>query len=215
MDIVVAGSHGLIGTELSSGCASAGTPCAGWCAVRRRPRTSTSGILTRTPWTPRARGCGRRDQLCRGGVGDHRWTAEYKRTILESRTRTTGLLARTLGHLDAPRPSSSRALPWATTETGARRSSPRRRVPAQASSPGRHRVGERHATRAGRRVRVAHLRTGIVMAPDGGALYRMLPCCAGVWAGSSGAATSTGAGSRCATTCRRCCTCSTWTSTAR
>ena len=34
--------------------------------------------------------------LAGAGIGDHRWTAEYKREILDSRVRSTTLLAETI-----------------------------------------------------------------------------------------------------------------------
>jgi hypothetical protein len=40
--------------------------------------------------------------LAGAGIGDHRWTAAYKQTLLESRTKGTGLIARTLAELDQP-----------------------------------------------------------------------------------------------------------------
>ena len=42
--------------------------------------------------------------LSGAGIGDHRWTDEYKRTLLDSRLRSTELLARTIAALE-PRPS--------------------------------------------------------------------------------------------------------------
>ena len=54
----------------------------------------------------------------------------------------------------------------ALDETSARGRVPRRR------SPG---TGRRPPRRRGRRARVAHLRTGIVLAEEGGALAKMLP----------------------------------------
>ena len=40
--------------------------------------------------------------LAGAGIGDKRWTDDYKRQILESRTKGTDLLARTLAGLDRP-----------------------------------------------------------------------------------------------------------------
>jgi len=40
--------------------------------------------------------------LAGAGIGDHRWTAAYKREIRDSRVRSTGLLASTMARLDRP-----------------------------------------------------------------------------------------------------------------
>jgi len=40
--------------------------------------------------------------LAGAGIGDHRWTDEHKRAVLDSRVQGTGLLARTLAGLSSP-----------------------------------------------------------------------------------------------------------------
>ncbi|KZM37282.1 TIGR01777 family oxidoreductase [Oerskovia enterophila] len=177
MDIVVAGSHGLIGTELLE---------------RLRERGDTVRRLVRRPpqaahevfWDPdedaldphALEGADAVVNFAGAGVGDHRWTTEYKRTILESRTRTAGLLARTLAHLDAPPPVLLQGT--AVGYYGDRGAE----VLTETSGPGTtflaRVVTEWEAATAPAQdagVRVAHLRTGIVLSPDGGALARMLP----------------------------------------
>lgn len=96
MEIVIAGSSGLIGTALTESLAAAGhRPIA---LVRRPPRPGRDEI----EWDPAG---GQLDQaaidgadavinLAGAGIGDHRWTDEYRRTLVESRTDTTSLLAR-------------------------------------------------------------------------------------------------------------------------
>src|SRR6478752_7658621 len=102
MDIVVAGSHGLIGTELLERLRADGHHVRR--LVRRAPQTSDEH-----EWDPDS---GRLDpgvlagadavvNLAGAGIGDHRWTTPYKRTLVTSRTRTTGLLARTIAGLDS------------------------------------------------------------------------------------------------------------------
>jgi len=177
MDIVVAGSHGLIGTELLE---------------RLRERGDTVRRLVRRPpqaahevfWDPdedaldphALEGADAVVNFAGAGVGDHRWTTEYKRTILESRTRTAGLLARTLAHLDAPPPVLLQGT--AVGYYGDRGAE----ILTETSGPGTtflaRVVTEWEAATAPAQdagVRVAHLRTGIVLSPDGGALARMLP----------------------------------------
>ncbi|WP_336706185.1 TIGR01777 family oxidoreductase [Oerskovia sp. USHLN155] len=177
MDIVVAGSHGLIGTELLERLRERGDTVRR--LVRRPPQTAHEHFWDpdEDALDPRAlEGADAVVNFAGAGVGDHRWTAEYKRTILESRTRTTGLLARTLAHLDAPPPVFLQGT--AVGYYGDRGAE----VLTETSGPGagflarvvtEWEAATRPAQDAG--VRVAHLRTGIVMTPDGGALARMLP----------------------------------------
>ena len=109
------------------------------------------------------------------GIGEKRWSSEQKRRILESRTITTTLLARTLAGLAKP-PSvflSGSAVGYygdtgdtPTDETG----------PAGDDFPAKVCVAWEAATAAaeGGDIRVAHLRTGVVLSPKGGALARQL-----------------------------------------
>ncbi|MDH3301720.1 MAG: TIGR01777 family oxidoreductase [Acidimicrobiia bacterium] len=96
MEIVIAGSSGLIGTALRRSLSAAGhRPIR---LVRRPPQPGTDEI----EWDPAA---GRLDaeaisgtdaviNLAGAGIGDHRWTDEYRRTLVDSRTDTTSLLAK-------------------------------------------------------------------------------------------------------------------------
>ncbi|UTT57937.1 TIGR01777 family oxidoreductase [Cellulosimicrobium cellulans] len=177
MDIVVAGSHGLIGTELLERLRADGHHVRR--LVRRAPQTSDEH-----EWDPDS---GRLDpgalagadavvNLAGAGIGDHRWTTAYKRTLVTSRTRTTGLLARTLAGLDSPPPVwvQGSAIGYygdrgaqVLTETSASGDGFLARLVREweaATAP---------AEQAG--VRVVHARTGIVLSPDGGALGRLLP----------------------------------------
>lgn len=114
--------------------------------------------------------------LAGAGVGDHRWTDEYKREILDSRVDGTHTIVRAMLELD-PRP---RALVAGSAigyygDTGDRavdESSPAGtgfladvvRAWEAASEP---------AAAAG--IRVTHARTGLVVAKEGGAWSRMFP----------------------------------------
>lgn len=185
MDIVVAGSHGLIGSTLVPALRAGGHH------VHRLVRGATTHPDD-IAWDPDA---GRLDpadlasadavvNLAGAGVSDRPLTKARKRTVLLSRTRTAGLLATTLAGLDE-----------------------RPRVLLQASGIGAYGdrgddlldehepLGDTYfagvvrqweastvpAADAG--VRVVHLRSGIVLAPGGGALGRLLPL---VRAGVSG-----------------------------
>ena len=177
MDIVVAGSSGLIGSALVPALRSRGHH------VRRLVRDAPVHPDD-VRWDPDAglldpadlAGADAIINLAGAGVSDRPLTPARKRTILLSRTRTTGLLATTMASLE-----------------------PGPRVLLQASGIGAY--GERGddvldeheplgdtffagvvrhweaatapAQQAG--VRVAHLRSGIVLAPHGGALGRLLP----------------------------------------
>ena len=114
--------------------------------------------------------------LAGAGIGDKRWTAERKTLLLSSREAGTSLLARTLAGLAHPPPVllSGSAIgiygdrgDEVLTESSA---------PGQGFLPELCRAWEaatRPAEEAG--IRVAHLRTGLVLAPDGGMMDRLVP----------------------------------------
>ena len=89
--------------------------------------------------------------LAGAGIGDHRWTDDYKREVLESRTKATALLARTIAApTTAPRPAvglGDRLL------RRPRRRGARRAVVAGHRVPhrGRRGVGGQHGAGRGRR----------------------------------------------------------------
>jgi uncharacterized protein (TIGR01777 family) len=114
--------------------------------------------------------------LAGAGIGDKRWTDDYKRTVLESRTRGTDLLCRTLAGLDRP-PGvlvSGSAVGY-YGDAGDR--------PVDESAPPgddflaqvcvQWEAAADPARDAG--IRVATARTGIVLSGHGGAMGRMLP----------------------------------------
>ncbi|HWS56951.1 MAG TPA: TIGR01777 family oxidoreductase [Actinotalea sp.] len=177
MRIALAGSRGMLGEALVQRLAHRGHRVE---RLVRGPATSAREIS----WDPVA---GRLDpaalagtdavvNLGGAGIGDHRWTAEYRRTILRSRTEPTALLARTLATLD----DGPRVLLQASAVGyyGDRGTEPL----TEASAPGEGflvdvvRAWEgatAPAQEAG--IRVAHLRTGIVMSRTGGSFGRLLP----------------------------------------
>ncbi|MCU1691520.1 MAG: hypothetical protein JWM64_611 [Frankiales bacterium] len=113
--------------------------------------------------------------LAGAGVADHRWTDDWKRQVLDSRVQGTTAVARALAEArpDAVLLSAS-AVGWygdtgdrLTDETGPSGAGFLADVCRQweaATAP---------AEQAG--VRVAHLRTGIVLSAKGGALKKQLP----------------------------------------
>lgn len=177
MRVVVTGSSGLIGTALVTGLHSVGHDVVR--LVRRRPRASDEVF-----WDP-ARdeidldGLGRVDgavHLAGAGVGDHRWTEEYKRTIRDSRVGSARTLVRALlAQDDAPRVLVSGSAVGFYGSRGDEELTER--------SPGGRgfladlvrdwEAATEPAARAG--IRVALARTGLVLSPHGGALGRMLP----------------------------------------
>jgi len=178
MIVVVAGSSGLIGTALVGRLRAEGHEVRR--LVRRAPRTPDE----RT-WDPDAgvldpaalAGADAVVNLAGAGVGDKRLTPARKRVVLESRTRTTGLLARTVAGLDDP----PRVLLQGSA-TGAYGYRGDTRVTEEEPYGTSYlaevvRAWEAAAAPAvaDPRVRVAFLRTGIVLAPSGGALGRLLP----------------------------------------
>ena len=93
MRVAVTGSHGLIGSALTSHLAGGGHD-----VVRLVRSEPAPGDIE---WDPRT---GRLDpaelagvdvvvNLAGAGIGDHRWTDDYKREIRDSRTRGTALVS--------------------------------------------------------------------------------------------------------------------------
>ena len=176
MDVLVTGAHGLIASALIPRLRADGHRVVR--LVRSDPEGSDDVRWDPTAGTIDAAGLEGVDavvHLAGAGIGDKKWTSARKQLILDSRTRGTDLLARTLAGLSRP-PNvllSGSAVGYygdrgaeAITETSA----PGDDFPARvcvaweaATAP---------AEEAG--IRVVHLRTGIVLAAHGGALQRML-----------------------------------------
>ncbi len=172
----ITGSSGLIGTALVDALRAAGhTPVP---IVRRTPRDGEiewqpqDGVLDPTD----VAGLDAVVNLAGAGIGDHRWTDEYRRTIRESRVAGTTLLASTFAALgdDAPAVLVNGSAIGYYGPSGDT-------VLTEASPNGDGFLADvcrdwENATAAAEPVaRVAMLRTGIVLTPDGGALAKMLP----------------------------------------
>ncbi len=178
MDVAVSGASGLVGTALSKALADEGH------RVVRLVRDSGDEAKDTLRWNPTSgtidagglEGVDAVIHLAGAGIAEHRWSDDQKRRILESRTMGTALLADTLAHLRKP-PAvmlSASAVGW----YGDRGDT----VLTESSSPGTGFLSDvcvawesatRPAEEAG--VRVTHMRTGIVLSRDGGALAKMLP----------------------------------------
>ena len=176
MDVAISGSSGLIGTALVSALTNAGhRPVR---LVRREP----SGDEIR--WDPDGgsidsaslEGIGGVVHLAGAGIGDHRWTDEYKLEILHSRTKSTVLLAGALADLGKP-PSvlvSGSAIGFYgdrgdelldETSPAGGGFLPEVCVAWEAATVAAEEAG----------IRVVHVRTGIVLSGQGGALKKQLP----------------------------------------
>jgi uncharacterized protein len=103
MQLAITGAGGLIGTALARSLRGAGH------SVRPVVR-GPSGEPGAVRWDPAAgtidagalEGVDAVVHLAGAGIGDKRWSPARKREILESRTRGTGLLARTLADMAGP-----------------------------------------------------------------------------------------------------------------
>lgn len=176
MRIVVSGASGLIGSALVPALRDAGHEVLR--LVRREAATEDE-----IAWDPAA-GTVDRTRLAgtdvlvnlSGANLDVRWTETAKREILESRTKTTSLLATVAVGLD-PRPAALVCAGGAGIY-GDRGDE----IVTEDSEPGEGFLAEvMKATEASSQpardagVRVVHFRQGIVLSRDGGALKRMLP----------------------------------------
>ena len=179
MDVAVTGSSGLVGTALVAALHDRGH------RVRRVVRSGSPAADGSTVrWDPmageieaaRLDGVDGAVHLAGEGIGERRWSDEQTRRILESRTRGTDLLARTLAGL-SPRPS----VLVSASGVGYYGSQGDERLTESAPS------GEGFTAEVARAweaatapaadagIRVACARTGMVLSGDGGALPRMLP----------------------------------------
>ena len=176
MDVAVTGSHGFIGSALLPALIREG----------HRPVRIVRGQAAgddELSWDPEAgtidadglEGIGGVVHLAGAGIGDRRWTDARKRLILETRTKGTSLLARTLAGL--MRPPSTLVSASATGYYGDRGDE----LLDEQSTPGNDFVARvcvqwegATAPAADAGIRVARVRSGIVLGRDGGVLPRLL-----------------------------------------
>ena len=176
MHVVVSGSSGLVGTALAKSLSTGGHRVTR--LVRRVPRPGEAR------WNPdegtieiaALHDVDAVVHLAGAGIADHRWTDDYKRTLVDSRQRATDLLARTVANLEH-RPNvmiSGSAIGY----YGPRGDE----ILDETSSAGTGFVAElcvgwEAATdpAAAANIRIVHIRTGIVLSGRGGALVKQLP----------------------------------------
>jgi uncharacterized protein (TIGR01777 family) len=175
MDVVVTGSSGFIGAELLARLRDLGH--------RVIPMVRRQGVPDTVYWDPARgvidaaslEGVDAVVHLAGEGIGEKKWSDAQKAVILESRTVSTSLLATTLAGLE--RKPSVLVSGSAIGFYGSRGDE----VLTESSGTGAGFLAEvctaweraaQPAREAG--IRVAYARTGIVLAPQGGALKRML-----------------------------------------
>lgn len=175
--IAITGASGLIGTALAEYLSAQGD------RVLKFTRTGKSSDTT-IAWNP-ATGAIDAAQLsgvdvvvhmAGAGIGDKRWTNEYKKEILDSRVKSTKLLAQAMADTsDGPRVllSGSAIGIYGASQTAEfdEQSAPGQGFLADVCA--QWEASTEVASRAG--IRVAHVRTGIVLSPKGGALAKLLP----------------------------------------
>ncbi|MEU3722640.1 TIGR01777 family oxidoreductase [Streptomyces sp. NPDC031705] len=177
MRIAITGASGLIGQALVRSLHADGHHTVRF--VRRAPAAPGEAR-----WDPRAgyvdpdglRACDAVVHLAGAGVGDHRWTDAYKKEIRDSRVLGTAAVARALAALAAPPPVlvCGSAVGY-YGDTGDR--------PVDESAPAgtgflasvcvEWEAAAAPAREAG--IRTVFARTGLVVAPGGGAWGRMFP----------------------------------------
>ena len=176
MKIIISGASGLIGQPLVASLRKHGHEVVQ--LVRRAPQANQS------QWNPSAgqldvavlEGCDAVIHLSGAGIGDRRWTAKYKQELVESRTKSTSLLATTIAKCNK-KPSvflSGSAIGI----YGARGDEELTELSSHGDSflaeiCKQWEAAAKPAVDAG--VRTVFLRTGIVLTPLGGALKKQLP----------------------------------------
>ena len=175
MDVVVTGSSGLIGRALKGALENAGH--------RLVPMVRSQGSGDAIRWDPDRgdidaaglEGVGAVVHLAGEGIGNRRWNDAHKAKVKDSRTRGTSLLAQTLAKLNkAPKVLVSGSAVGYYGDRGDE-------VLTESSRPGSDFLADvckaweaatAPAKEAG--IRVAHIRTGIVLSGRGGVLPKML-----------------------------------------
>ncbi len=173
--IAITGSHGLIGTALTTRLVALGHD------VVRLVRSSAGP--DDIAWDPTAGRLEASDligidavvNLAGAGIGDQRWTDDYRREVTQSRTRSTALIAESIAAIEGgPTVLLSGSAIGFYGDRGDEELD-------ESSPPGdgflAEVAGDWEASTAAApaSTRVVHLRTGIVLAGHGGALAKMVP----------------------------------------
>ena len=176
MKVAVTGSHGLIGSELVAELGRRGDQVTRLVRATPGPGEAAWDPAAGTIEADKLEGHDAVVHLAGVGIGDHRWTDEHKRAVLDSRLQGTALLARTLAGLSSP-PAvmvSGSAVGYYGFDGGDE-------VRTESSPPGRGFLADvttaweaasAPAEEAG--IRVVRLRSGVVLTEKGGALKKQL-----------------------------------------
>jgi uncharacterized protein (TIGR01777 family) len=176
--VLVAGGSGFLGRALQLALRAHGHSVA-W--LTRTPRPGATDQIPWTPdgtagaWTHGLDGVDALVNLAGEGIADRRWTAARKQILRNSRILSTRSLVAALRRLS--RPPAVFVSGSAVGYYGARGDEPI----TEASPPGTDFLAnlcaewEREAEQAATVTRVATIRTGLVLHPEGGALRSMLP----------------------------------------
>ena len=174
MKVVITGATGLIGRHLTRALAARGDAV----VALTRGNTSVPGALTMR-WkgsgslpTEAWRGADAIVNLAGRSIGEGRWTDEQRREIVRSRVRATRACVEALGRNGGPRAlvNASAIGYYGPTEKGVTES-----APAGSDFPAEVCIASEAEARKGEeRGAVTRVRTGIVLARDGGALPRLL-----------------------------------------
>jgi hypothetical protein len=173
--VVVTGSHGLIGGELVAELGRQGHDVTRLVRADPRPGEARWDPAAGTVEAAKLEGHDAVVHLAGVDIGDHRWTDAHKRAVLDSRVQSTALLARTLAGLSSP--PRVLASGSAVGFYGDRGDAPL----TEADGPGTGFLAEvvtawenAAAPAADAGIRVAFVRTGVVMTGKGGALKKQL-----------------------------------------
>jgi uncharacterized protein len=174
--IAVTGSRGLIGASLVRHLRSEGHEVTRIVRGKAQPDEVLWNPEEGTIEADKLRGVEAVVHLAGAGVGDHRWSASYKKSILSSRVNGTATLAEALSRLpDVPAVMVSAS---AVGYYGSRGDE----VLTEDSAPGAGFLADvcrqwesATAMAASAGVRVVNLRTGVVLSAAGGALKKQLP----------------------------------------
>lgn len=185
MRVVVTGATGMIGRALIAALRGRGDEVVALSRDQGRAREALGGRVEVHPWPNPTAGSPPEAALAGAGGVVHllgapvaqRWTAEAKETIRESRVAGTRSLVQGLTSLPADQRPNTLVSQSATGYYGPRDDQPLDEGgPAGSDFLADVVVGWEHeALVAASDLRVAVTRTGVVLAPDGGALAKMLP----------------------------------------
>ena len=177
MDVAITGSSGFVGTALSAALEQQGH------TVRRLVRSSAGGPGT-VQWDPAAgtidaaglAGVDAVVHLAAAGIGDKRWTDARKEVLRRSRVDGTDLIARTVAAMD-PRPATLLSASGISIYGDGADAVRTESSPAGEGFLAEVAVAWEAATAPAEAagVRVAHLRSAVILDPSGGSLAKQLP----------------------------------------